>query len=205
VPAPEFWLVAGPNGAGKTTTSAKNAVRSLLRIVAPLNPDTIVPRIRAENPDLSIADANLKAAIYIESEVEERIRNRHSLLVETVLSTDKFLPHVLAAKKAGYQVGMLYVTVKSVEISIQRVRQRVASGGHNVPINKQRKRFGRSHDRLFQFLPLLDKCYVFDNSESLRGAQLIGVKQRGKLLLTNNQALPEITQRLKQFNEADTE
>lgn len=196
--APEFWLVAGPNGAGKTTTSAKTAVRRLVKIVAPLNPDTIVPRIKAENPQLSLMEANLKAAQYVEAEVAERIRNQHSLLVETVLSSEKYFSHVKTAKAAGFKINMLYVTVANVQISIQRVKQRVAAGGHAVPLAKQRKRFARTHDNLFKLLPELDKLYVFDNSNAATGAQLVGIKQRGKLLLIDGEALPEITERIAQ-------
>ena len=47
-------------------------------------------------------------------------------------------------RAAGWRVELIYLALPSVELSILRVAERVAHGGHNVPLPVLQRRFPRS-------------------------------------------------------------
>ncbi|MEW6158332.1 MAG: hypothetical protein AB1813_12930 [Verrucomicrobiota bacterium] len=68
-------------------------------------------------------------------------------------------------KKTGFRLHMFYLWIASPELALLRIRDRVESGGHNVPERDVRRRFGRTLGNLFTFYrPLLDTLHFFDNS-----------------------------------------
>jgi predicted ABC-type ATPase len=68
-------------------------------------------------------------------------------------------------KVAGYTIHLLYLWILSPELAICRIRDRVESGGHNVPEQDVRRRFGRSLSNLFNlYRSLFDTLHFFDNS-----------------------------------------
>ena len=109
--------------------------------------------------------------------------------VETVLSTAKYRPLVLAAQERKFAIRLIFVLLKSPELNIERVRLRVAKGGHDVPSEKISERRERSLQQLPWFLARADDAWLFDNSDEK--PQLIGTKSKGKIKLTPA-ALPEI-------------
>lgn len=64
---------------------------------------------------------------------------------------------------------------KSVEINIQRIRERVQKGGHDVPEEDQLRRFPRSFANLKVAVPLADEVALFDNS-SPEGNRLVAIR-----------------------------
>jgi predicted ABC-type ATPase len=61
---------------------------------------------------------------------------------------------------------LVYLRLPSVEMSIERVRRRVAQGGHGVPEDAIRKRFTKSLDyfeRLYR--PIVNEWYIWDSLE----------------------------------------
>ena len=60
---------------------------------------------------------------------------------------------------------MLYPWIPSADMAIERVRDRVESGGHNVPEQAVRRRYTRTLRNLFTlYRPHLDSLHFFDNS-----------------------------------------
>ncbi|OGR85261.1 MAG: hypothetical protein A3J74_06145 [Elusimicrobia bacterium RIFCSPHIGHO2_02_FULL_57_9] len=65
----------------------------------------------------------------------------------------------------GYRIHLFYLWLPSIQLAIQRVRDRVQRGGHSVPEEDIRRRFGRGLKNLFlDYLPLLDDWTLLDNS-----------------------------------------
>jgi predicted ABC-type ATPase len=193
----QLWLVAGVNGAGKTTLTRRGPLDSVLGPLLVLNPDERTEALRAASPLERLDALNLRAAIEIGAQVDDLIAAGSDLLVETVLSSNKYLATVRKAKSRGYRIGMIYVALASVDLSIARVKTRVAGGGHDVPEAKLRSRWARSLDNLVAFYPLLDELYVFDNSSAEGDAVLVAEKVDGRLELLEPEELPEITRRLQ--------
>ena len=133
--------------------------------------------------------ANLEAVRRIERWLYASIETHQTVGVETVLSTPKYRRLVLAAKQRKFTIRLIYVLLNSPELNIERVRLRVAKGGHDVPGDKIVERRKRSLEQLPWFLAAADDAWLFDNSGGQ--PQLIGTKSKSKIRLTTA-ALPEI-------------
>jgi predicted ABC-type ATPase len=75
------------------------------------------------------------------SEVESHIRMRQSFAFETTLSGRGYLRLTRRLRDGGLWVELIYLALPSVELSILRVAERVAHGGHNVPLPVLQRRF----------------------------------------------------------------
>jgi predicted ABC-type ATPase len=113
-----------------------------------------------------------------------------------VLSTDKYRRLVLAAKELSFEVRLTYVILDGPERSIERVRWRIAKGGHSVPENKIIERYARSLDQLPWFLEQADQALIFDNS----GAEPRPIAQKKDGVITSDpDALPQIVAAIKRI------
>lgn len=121
--------------------------------------------------------------------MEASIRAHQTVGVETVLSTPKYRVLVEQAKARGFEIRLLYVTLRTADLNVQRVRLRVATGGHNVPEGKIRERRERSFQQLPWFLEQADVALIYDNSGAT--PTLVGRKQAG-LIELDPQAPDEI-------------
>lgn len=193
---PEFWIIAGVNGSGKTTTVKNSKAGRLIGDVTYLNPDEITIDITKSKPGINLTEANLEATRRVEKLVESYLSKKESVAVETVLSSLKYEPYIEVAKKAGFEVNMLYVGLETLELSVERVKERVASGGHDVPLDKIQSRWPKSHDNLAKFLPKVDNAFVYSNTLPHKRI-LVALKQNDKIHLLDKEALPEVTKRLE--------
>jgi predicted ABC-type ATPase len=198
VAAPKFWLIAGANGSGKTTVASQPEFRGILAIEEILNPDRLTKEILARHPWLDTDHANRQAADETEARVASAILGRQSFAVETVLSTLKYLPYVHQAQGAGYVVSMVYIAVRTPDIAVERVAFRVQAGGHDVPVEKVRSRWVRSHEILGAFVPHLDSLFVFDNTEER--ADLVARKVKGRVEILAPGRLPKIDEVLSPWS-----
>ncbi len=134
----------------------------------------------AESEGLPLDVANLAAVQRIETWLESSIDAYQTIGVETVLSSPKYQRLVLAARSRGFEVRMIYVVLMSAEMQLARIRERVASGGHDVPEDKVRSRRTRSFEQLAWFAQHVDQLWIYDNS--VGEPDLIGIKWEGTLV-----------------------
>jgi len=160
---PKLWIVAGPNGSGKSTLYDTTLIDDFGRSVWIINPDLLTQRI-IDQEGLARDLANREAVERIMAWLEASLKTHHTVGVETVLSTDKYRSLVEAAQARGVEICLVYVMLRSPGLNIERVRMRVARGGHDVPKDKIVARFHRSLTQLPWFLDNADRAYVFDNS-----------------------------------------
>jgi predicted ABC-type ATPase len=78
------------------------------------------------------------------------------------------------ARTAGYQINLVYVGTGDVEINLERVRNRVARGGHDIPENDVRRRYTRSLARAQLVASVADYAIVLDNS----GTEMVPIIER---------------------------
>lgn len=197
--APWFWILGGPNGAGKTTLAENPGFqRYLARLsrgpIRYLNPDKIADSHYALYPDLSRNEANLWAVQEVERALDRHFAQQSTVLVETVLSSDKYFPYVDRARAAGFRVGLFYVGLDTPAQSLARVRIRVQSGGHDVPPEKVVARFYRSMDRAARLFPLLDRCFLISNTGDM--PQVVADYRPGNFQWHVAGALPDLQARL---------
>ncbi len=120
---------------------------------------------------------------------------RHSLLktdetfsFESVFSHPDKINFIEKANKQGYRTYLYFVSTNSPEINIERVKERVSQGGHDVPEGKIRKRYKRSLDNLLPAMKLAYRTYIFDNSG--KQAKLIAQVTPARNMLVEAKQIP---------------
>lgn len=76
--------------------------------------------------------------------------------------------NVHKAKELGYSVELYYVGVNNVEIAKDRVKHRVACGGHGIADEDIERRYSQSLNNLKVILPLCDKAIIYDNTDAFK-------------------------------------
>jgi predicted ABC-type ATPase len=173
VTKPTLIIIAGANGSGKSTFTS--SIQGTLNLPL-IDPDAEARRIRPGEPELA-AIAGGKQAIQL---ARAYLNNNQSFIVETTLSGNTYLKMIRNAKQQGWQVDLIYIGIDNVEINIDRVAQRVAVGGHNVPIEDIRRRCERSLVNLSIALRLVDNASIYDNSTPV-GYQNLLIIENGKI------------------------
>jgi predicted ABC-type ATPase len=169
---PQLWVFAGPNGAGKSTL-VDCYVAHRLPVV---NPDNIAKTLPAELQDTQrVIHAGRSAVTARRTFLAEGT----SFAIETTLTGRSELDLMRAASAAGYKVNLVYIGLGDVSFSIGRVRSRVASGGHDVPLQDLLRRFSRSVRNLPTAMQLAERVLLFDNSSTR--LQLIFSREKGRV------------------------
>jgi predicted ABC-type ATPase len=95
---------------------------------------------------------------------QELLRARRSFTFETVMSSPDKIELMRDALAAGYRVYLYYIATADPEINVSRVKNRVRSGGHDVPNSKITSRYVRSLELLYDAIKSSSRAYLFDNS-----------------------------------------
>ncbi len=92
-----------------------------------------------------------------------------SFAFETVMSAPDKIELLAEARKRGYRTYLYFVATEDPAINIERVKNRVATGGHNVPEEKIASRYRRTLGLLREAIRHTNRAYFFDTStESTR-------------------------------------
>ena len=155
-------IIAGPNGAGKTTFA-----NEFLPIEAEclnfINADLIAQGLSPFQPNKMAIEAG-KLMI---QHINQCVKKSESFAFETTLSGKGYINKIRDWKTKQYEIIIYYLKIPSVEFAIERVKLRVAQGGHNVPEQDIMRRFERSWINFQQiYKPLADLWIVFDTSGS---------------------------------------
>jgi predicted ABC-type ATPase len=69
-------------------------------------------------------------------------------------------------KSEGYAVDVIFLWLPSVETATKRVVDRVARGGHDIPLETIRRRYRRGLQNFFKlYLPLASTWRIYDSSD----------------------------------------
>lgn len=153
-------IIAGPNGAGKTTFAREYLMREA-HCPDFVNVDLIAAGLSPFNPER----AAIRAGRIMLSEIQRRVRKDESFAFETTLSGHVYARMIPEWRDNRYRVRLIFLQLPDHKMAIQRVKMRVALGGHNVSSNVVRRRFDAGL-RNFQdvYKQLVDKWEWYDNS-----------------------------------------
>lgn len=157
---PRCIIIAGPNGAGKTTFAREFLLREV-GVIHFVNADLIAGGLSPLRPDL----AARQAGRLVLTELTRLVKARENFAFESTLSGRTYLQILKQWKTAGYRIEIVFLSLPSVQLALQRIAARVHQGGHNVPRADVIRRFKRSWNN-FQKLyrPLAEKWSVYDNA-----------------------------------------
>ncbi len=157
---PRCIVIAGPNGSGKTTFAREYLPREGA-MVHFVNADLIASGISPLRPELAARQAGRLLLL----ELSRLAKARKHFSFESRLSGKTYL-HLLKSWKAeGYTIKIVFLSLSSPQLALQRIAARVEQGGHDVPRSDVIRRFHRSwHNFHTIYRPLADTWSVYENS-----------------------------------------
>lgn len=159
---PKLYILSGCNGSGKTTASY-TLLPEMLECTEFVNSDEFAKSFSPFNP----SEATIVASRFMLMRIEYLLSRKEDFSIETTLATRSLVGIINTAKAAGYSITLLYFWLSSPELAIQRVRNRVKAGGHNIPENVIRRRYIMGLQYFFEtYIPLSDRWVLADNSTS---------------------------------------
>jgi predicted ABC-type ATPase len=159
---PQVIIIAGPNGAGKTTL-APFLLRDTLGILEYVNADPIAFGLSGFDP----ASVAFEAGRVMLRRLHELATQRKTFAFETTLAAKSYASWIQKLRDDGYALQLVFLWLRSPDLAVQRVRERVRAGGHHVAEEVIRRRYAgglRNFCRLYR--PLADTWAVYDNSDS---------------------------------------
>ena len=185
---PVLIVIAGPNGSGKTTITSKILRHEWLEGAVYVNPDNVA---QDRFGDWNSPEAVFQAARYCELQRETCLRNKQSLIFETVLSSDGKVDFIRRAREAGYFIRLFFVSTSHPSINSSRIARRVMQGGHDVPIPKIISRYQKSIVNCKRCAELADRTYIYDNSVDDEEARLLFRMIDGRPFKRYTEDIPE--------------
>jgi predicted ABC-type ATPase len=158
MPRPTLLVIAGPNGSGKT---------SLIRFLERQNYDFgeyINPDDIAEELTGNYEERVRRAQALAEERRRHAVSALRSFSFETVFSHPSKLEELDGARNAGFEITLFFVGADDPGINMERVRTRVAMGGHHVPEDRIVARYFRTMKLLIEMVKRVDRAVIFDNS-----------------------------------------
>lgn len=159
-PRPSVVILAGPNGAGKST-AAPELLQGELAVNEFVNADVIARGLSAFDPDR----AAIAAGRVMLGRLDELAHLRETFAFETTLASRSFAPWLRDLRSSGYAVHLFFLWLSSPELAMQRVADRVRSGGHDVPADTIRRRYRGGLRNFFSlYQPIVSSWTVYNCS-----------------------------------------
>lgn len=142
---PNLIILAGPNRAGKTTASRRLLVGTLA-VQEFVNADIIAKGISNFNPE-AVA---IQAGRVMLNRLDQLTALGVNVAFESTLASRSFAPMIKRLTAEGYRFHLLFLWLPSADMAVNRVYERVASGGHHVPEEVIRRRYAAGLRNFFQ-------------------------------------------------------
>ncbi len=157
---PSAVILVGPNGAGKSTV-APTLLHGALAVNEFVNADVIARGLSAFDPE----SVSITAGRVMLARLHELAERRESFAFETTLASRSFAPWLRDLGACGYEIHMLFLWLPSADFAVERVAQRVRSGGHDVPADAVRRRYRAGLRNFFSlYEPIAMTWALYDSS-----------------------------------------
>jgi len=192
---PTVYVIAGPNGAGKTMF-ASDFLPAFVQCREFLNADLIAVGLSPFAPETQ----NVRAGRLLLERIRELSEERADFGFETTLSGRTYVKLLGDMKASGYRVMLFFLWLPSAEMAVARVENRVKQGGHFVPPEDVRRRYGNGVQNLFRlYRPLLDGWWLYDASRL--PPKLIAKEEQQQLMIQQKRLYKRIEQQSEQNHE----
>lgn len=170
---PLLVMFAGPNGSGKSSVTPVFQSQPGFPDIY-INPDEIALTLGGNTMGKAYEASTIAATQRLKC-----IEQKQSFSFETVMSHPSKLAILETAKIAGFETRVIFVSTEDPNLNVDRVRQRVLDGGHDVPSHKIVSRYHRSLSLLPKASEIAERIYLVDNSDSL---QIKAVLSQGQVI-----------------------
>ena len=185
---PKLYIVSGCNGSGKTTASY-SLLPEMLECTQFVNSDEFAKGLSPYEPE----KVPLQASRYMLMKIKYLFRKRKDFGIETTLATRTLLKMVRKAQEEGYFVTVIYFWLESPEKAMERVKARVAKGGHNIPVETIIRRYYTGLKYLFNdYMKICDRWILADNSHPPFKVVAEGFKETGEVLVRDEATFERI-------------
>jgi len=175
-----LYIIAGCNGAGKTTASF-TILPEILNCREFVNADEIARGLSPFQPE----KVAIEAGRIMLKRINELLQNGKNFAFETTLATKSYKNTIIEAKKKNYNITLIFFWLQSVELAKDRVRTRVALGGHNIENDIIERRYKSGIKNLFDiYIPICDKVLIMDNSTG-KPELIANINYKGNLKIFN--------------------
>lgn len=157
--AKRIFIIAGPNGAGKTTF-AREFLPGDAGCLHFVNADLIAAGLSPFAPEV----AAVQAARLMLGQIADHVAHGRSFALETTLSGLGYARQIPQWRMQGYAVALHFLALPTADMAVARVAQRVKQGGHHIPEDVIRRRFGAGQKNLPRYCALVDDWDIYDNS-----------------------------------------
>lgn len=165
---PALHVVAGPNGSGKSSLTRTTWFDDIDII----DPDAIARGVKGRDRGQAARESLRRR--------RAALGKRSTHAVETTLAGFGIFRHMTSARRAGYRIILHYVSVASPDQALDRIRNRVELGGHDVPELDVRRRFARSHSNLAKAIRHSDEVLLYDNTDPDRPHREVAFFSNGR-------------------------
>ncbi len=157
---PKLYIISGCNGAGKTTASY-TILPEMLDCREFVNADEIARGISPFKPE----SVSIQAGKIMIERISNLMANGTDFAIETTLATKIYAKIIKYAQERGYRVTLLFFWLSMPNLAVERVKMRVASGGHNIEEKTIRRRYDIGIKNLFSlYIPLCEYWMIINNS-----------------------------------------
>ncbi len=156
-------IIAGPNGAGKTTFAQEYLPKESSCPIF-VNADLIAGGLSPFLPEVAV----VRAGRLMSKEINNHAKRGESFAFETTLAGRGYVKRIKKWRAEGYQVKLIFLSLATPEEAIDRVKSRVAQGGHNVPEAVIRRRFDnglKNFETLYRHC--VDDWHWYNNSGAI--------------------------------------
>lgn len=152
-----LYIISGANGSGKSTLAEVLLKEKKLEF---LNADEIAKEI---SPN-AINSVPISAGKVYFTRLSEYLKNNKSFAVESTLSGNNIVRIINKAKNQNYKIILVYSFLQNCTTCIERVKNRVENGGHNVPEEDIIRRYYKSVIKFWnEYRYLVDEWTMFYN------------------------------------------
>lgn len=163
----KYIIFAGINGCGKT------ALYGILKDTVELGRRISIDDIASALGDWKDNLVQIKAARQAMKELSECIDKGLTFHQETTLPGQAIIKFAKKAKNEGYRIVLYYIGIEDLGIAKERVKRRVAAGGHGIDERIMEKRYAEMKQFLLPLIEECDEIYFYDNTFRFRQIALV--------------------------------